>query len=109
MRFAAIATVAAAVVAVPLALSASGARMSPDEFLGAVRCTAYENISGRQVAAAKYELNGEAQHQSPATVAEAEATVSAIARQAGTSQTIGDEDRLRTQREAACGVSPNAV
>ena len=109
MRFSVIATAAAAVVAIPLALSASGAQMTPEEFLGAVRCTAYENAAGERVAGAKFALNSEVQHHSAATVAEAEAEVSAIARQAESSQTSADHERLRTQREAACAAEFSAA
>ena len=45
MRFAVLATAAAAAVAVPLAVSASGPQMSSDQFLSAVRCTAYEDLT----------------------------------------------------------------
>jgi len=102
MRFALIATTAAAVVAVPFALAAAGPQMSSDEFLSAVRCAAYEDVSGAQIADARYELNAESQRQAPATVAEAQAEVSAIARQAVNSQTPTDQATLRSARAAAC-------
>ena len=60
MRFALIATTAAAVVAVPFALAAAGPQMSSDEFLAAVRCTAYQGVSGQPSAEARYELNADA-------------------------------------------------
>lgn len=102
MRFALIATTAAAVVAVPFALAAAGPQMSSDEFLTAVRCAAYEDASGAQIADARYELNAESQRQAAATVAEARAEVSAIARQAVNSQTAADQATLRSERAAAC-------
>jgi hypothetical protein len=117
MRFAFIATTAAAVVAVPFAMAALGPQMSSDEFLTAVRCTAYENVSGASVAEAKYQLNAEGQRQSAETLAAAEAEVSAIARQAVNSQTAQDQAMLRSQRAQACSNAdlasgpdqPNAV
>lgn len=102
MRFALIATTAAAVVAVPFALAAAGPQMSSDEFLAAVRCTAYQGVSGQPIAEARYELNAEGQHQAAATVAAAEAEISAIARQAVKSQTAADQATLRAERAAAC-------
>lgn len=102
MRFALIATTAAAVVAVPFALAAAGPQMSSNEFLAAVRCAAYQDVSGAQISAARYELNAESKRQAPATVAEAEAEVSAIARQAVNSQTQADQATLRSERAAAC-------
>lgn len=102
MRFALIATTAAAVVAVPFAFAAAGPQMSSQEFLSAVRCAAYEDVAGAAVSATKYELNAEAQRQSAETIAAAEAEVSAIARQAVNSQTAQDQAMLRSQRAAAC-------
>ena len=105
MRFALIATTAAAVVAVPFALAAAGPQMTSDQFLTAVRCVAYENITGAQVADAKYQLNAEGNRQSAETLAAAEAEVSAIARQAVNSQTDADQAMLRSQRAAACSTA----
>jgi hypothetical protein len=102
MRFALIATTAAAVVAVPFALAAAGPQMSSNEFLAAVRCAAYEDVSGAQIAAVKYELNAEANRQPAETFAAARAEASAIARQAVNSQTPADQAMLRSQRAAAC-------
>ncbi|MEZ5958632.1 MAG: hypothetical protein R3C27_15625 [Hyphomonadaceae bacterium] len=102
MRFALIATTAAAVVAVPFALAAAGPQMSSDEFLTAVRCAAYEDVSGAPIADARYELNAESQRQAAATVAEAQAEVRSIARQAVNSQTPADQATLRSERAAAC-------
>ncbi len=84
MRFALIATSAAAAVAVPLALAAAGPQMSRDQFLSAVRCTAFEDVStgGRALGEAKWRLNAEARRQPADAAAEARAEVSAIARQA---------------------------
>ncbi len=102
MRFALIATTAAAVVAVPFALAAAGPQMSSNEFLAAVRCAAYEDVSGAQVQDAKYALNAEVRHQSAETVAAAKFEVESIALQAVNSQTPADRAMLRTQRATAC-------
>jgi len=102
MRFALIATTAAAVVAVPFAMAAAGPQMSSNEFLAAVRCAAYEDVSGAQIADIKYSLNAEAQRQSAETLAAAEAEVSTIARQAVNSQTPTGQAMLRSERAAAC-------
>jgi hypothetical protein len=109
MRFALIATTAAAVVAVPFALAAAGPQMTSDEFLSAVRCVAYEDVAGAPVAAEKFELNAEGQRQSPETIAAAEAEVSAIARQAVNSQSAQDQAMLRSQRAAACSTAAIAA
>jgi hypothetical protein len=109
MRFALIATTAAAVVAVPFALAAAGPQMTSQEFLSAVRCTAYEGVTGAQVSEARYELNAEGQRQSAETLAAAEAEVSAIARQAVNSQTAQDQAMLRSQRAQACSMSPEVA
>lgn len=109
MRFALIATTAAAVVAVPFAFAASGPQMTSDEFVAAVRCTAYADVAGAPVADAKYELNAEGLRQSAETLAAAEAEVSAIARQAVNSQTAQDQAMLRSQRAAACSTSQAAT
>jgi len=84
MRFAFLATTAAAVVAVPFALAATAPQMSDEEFLSAVRCTAYEAAArpDARLAEAKWQLNSEARRQSPETAALARAEASAAARQA---------------------------
>lgn len=102
MRFALIATTAAAVVAVPFAVAAAGPQMSSNEFLAAVRCAAYEDVSGAQVQDSKYVLNAEGRRQSAETVAAATAEVGAIALQAVNSQTPADQAMLRAQRATAC-------
>ncbi len=109
MRFALIATTAAAVVAVPFALAAAGPQMSSNEFLAAVRCTAYEDVSGVEITEARYQLNAEANRQTPQTFAAAKAEASAIARQAVNSQTPADQAMLRSQRATACSGAELAV
>ena len=109
MRFAFITTAAAAVVAAPFALSAAGPQMTSGEFLSAVRCAAYEDVSGVPVADAKYRLNAESQRQPSDAVVAAEAEVSAIALQAVNSQTAADQAILRAERTAACSQSQLAA
>lgn len=84
MRFALIATSVAAAVAVPFAVGASGPQMSGDQFLSAVRCTAYQDIdrSDAELAEVKYQLNTEARRQPAETAAIARAEVRDIARNA---------------------------
>lgn len=102
MRFALIATTAAAVVAVPFAIAAAGPQMSSNEFLAAVRCAAYEDVSGALAQDAKYQLNAEGRRQTAETVAAASAEVDAIALQAVNRQTAADRAMLRSQRATAC-------
>lgn len=84
MRFAFLATTAAAVVAVPFALAATAPQMSDQEFLSAVRCTAYESAAhpNAQLAEVKWQLNSEARRQSAETAALARIEAGAAARQA---------------------------
>ncbi|HET9230171.1 MAG TPA: hypothetical protein VFO00_02710 [Vitreimonas sp.] len=99
MRFAVIATAAAAAVAVPLAVAASGPQMSSDQFLSAVRCTAYENAVGADaVSEAKWELNAEARRQPAETAAQARAEASDIARMAYSAE----PGTLTQEQAAAC-------
>jgi hypothetical protein len=110
MRFALIATVAAAAVAVPLAVAAGAPQMSGDQFLNEVRCTAYENASGAYVAEAKYQLNAEARRQPAETAAQAQAEASDIARQVARSApaAVGGEFAAACSRELASGVGSQA-
>jgi len=100
MRFAVIATAAAAAFAVPLAVSASGPHMSSDQFLSAVRCTAYEHLSGRSagLSEARLQLNAEARRQPAETAALAQAEVSSIVRTAASA----GAGVLSQERAAAC-------
>ncbi|HYD86094.1 MAG TPA: hypothetical protein VEA80_01335 [Vitreimonas sp.] len=101
MRFAVFATGAAAIVAVPMALSATGPQMSGDQFLSAVRCTAYEAAAqpGAELGAVKMQLNAEARRQPAETAAQAQAEARAIARQAVISESGADGSMLAS---AAC-------
>jgi hypothetical protein len=84
MRFAFVTTSVAAAVAVPLALAAAGPQMSREEFLSAVRCTAYADVHGPEsgLGFAKWRLNSEASRQGAEAAAAAEAEVKAVARAA---------------------------
>jgi len=84
MRFALLATGAAAIVAVPMALSATGPQMSGDQFLSAVRCTAYEAAAdpSAELGAVKLQLNSEAHRQPAEIAAQARTEAARIARQA---------------------------
>jgi hypothetical protein len=100
MRFAVLATAAAAAITVPLAVSAGAPQMSSDQFLSAVRCTAYEDLtrSDAGLVEAKWQLNAEARRQSAETAARAEAEVDSIARQAYSA----DAGVLTQEHAAAC-------
>ena len=104
MRFALIATGAAALVAVPLALGATGPQMSGEQFLTAVRCVAYEDVTrpDAELAGVKMQLNAEARHQPAQTAAQAQAEVGAIARQAVNTDSAADAAMLRQEQAEAC-------
>lgn len=101
MRFAVIATAAAAAVAVPLAVSVSGPQMSSDEFLSAVRCTAYADRTsdGGELTAAKWRLNAEARRQPADTAALARAEASKVA----------ETGRLPYEHAAVCAAAQLAL
>ena len=104
MRLALIATGAAALVAVPLALGATGPQMTGEQFLSAVRCVAYEDLTrpDAELRGVKFELNAEARHQPAETAAQARAEVGAIARQAVNTESAADQAMLRQERAEAC-------
>lgn len=102
MRFALIATAAAAVVAVPVAVAASGPQMTRDQFLTAVRCAAYEDAAGADLVDAKWQLNAEARRQSAEVAALAKAEATSIARQAVNIAGPDEAAMLRLERAAAC-------
>jgi len=102
MRFAVLATAAAAAVAVPFAVAATGPQMTADEFLSAVRCVAYEDAVGGAPNDVKYRLNTEARLQPAATAAIAREEVSAIARAAVNTESGPDAAMIRQERTAAC-------
>lgn len=102
MRFALIATSVAAAAVVPFAVATSGPQMSSDQFLSAVRCTAYADVAGADATHAKWRLNVEARYQAPETAAQAEAEAKQIALQAVNIQTASDASIVRA---AACADS----
>jgi hypothetical protein len=104
MRFALIATSAAALAAIPLALSISGPQMTGEQFLSAVRCVAYHDVTHTDAALGevKMQLNGEARRQPAETAAQAQAEVDAIARQAVNTDSPFDAAMIRADRAEAC-------
>lgn len=104
MRFAMIATAAAAAVAVPLAAGASGPAMSPEQFLSEVRCTAYADITmtDAELARVKWALNVEARQQGSELAAVARAEIREIARKAVSIQSPADAVMIHRERAAAC-------
>lgn len=103
MRIALAATTLAAVAAIPLAIAVTSPAMSSDQFLTAVRCAAYADVTqARAPDGAKWALNSEARRQSAETVAEAEAEVAEIARQAVNAASAEDAVMIRREAAAAC-------
>jgi hypothetical protein len=115
MRFAVLATTAAAAVAIPFAVAATGPQMSGDQFVSEVRCVAYQDtvLPHDQVAQAKYRLNAEARRQPAETAAIARAEASSIAREAvnGAAAANGSRigDACATAQLATGADSPRAV
>lgn len=104
MRFALIATSAAALVAVPLAMGASGPQMSSEQFLAAVRCTAYESVTrpSAELAPVRMQLNSEARHQPAETAARAKSEARAIALQAVISDSSADQAMVGAELTETC-------
>lgn len=111
MRFALIATGVAAVVTIPMAFSATGPQMSGDQFISAVRCAAFEDVSrsDAEMGGVKMELNAEARRQPIETYAQAQAEVGAIARQAVNTDSPADAAMMSRQRAEACAGSAWAM
>jgi len=113
MRFAFVATSVAAIVAVPLALAAAGPQMTSDEFVSAVRCTAYESArhANADLGAQKLRLNGEARHQAAETVALARDEARLVAREAASGDAALGEVRASCsdQQLVTGAVTENAV
>ena len=107
MRFALIATGVAAVVTIPMAFSATGPQMSGDQFISAVRCAAFEDVSrsDAEMGGVKMELNAEARRQPIETYTQAQAEVGAIARQAVNTDSPADAAMMSRQRAEACAGS----
>lgn len=103
MRFALIATAAAAAIAVPLAVQAAGPRMSGDDFVQAVRCTAYETaLTPQDVAADRTRLNLEAQRQPAEAVQRAHNEVNSVNAEVRAVANPSDAAMMRAERAAAC-------
>jgi hypothetical protein len=104
MRFAVLATAAAAIAAAPLLGVASGPRMDSQEFLSAVRCVAYQNAAGagRELGAARYLLNAEARRQPAETAAQARAEAAAIAQQAAGIENAAEAGVVHVTGASAC-------
>jgi hypothetical protein len=95
MRFALIATTFAAAAIVPFAVQASKPQMSDEQFVGAVRCAAYEMVLSPRsdMGEARYRLNAEAVRQPVAVAQEAQAVASDIAHRAGAADASLDAER----------------
>lgn len=93
MRFALIATTVAAAAIIPFAVKASKPQMTGDQFVGAVRCAAYEMVVSpdQGAGAARYRLNAEAQRQPVAVAQQAHAAASEIAHRAATGSLDADQ------------------
>lgn len=103
MRFALIATAAAAAVAVPLAVQASGPQMSGEAFVEAVRCAAYETAMAPQdTASQRARLNLEAQRQPAEAVLRAHNEVNSVNAEARAVANPADAAMMRAERAAAC-------
>jgi len=102
MRFAAIATVIAAVVAVPLAWAVSSPSMSEAAFLNATRCAAYRGLSRSDQGWVQAGLNAEARRQPAAIASQARQVASAAAREGGVARTQAGAVGLRRAETAAC-------
>ncbi len=102
MRFALIATTAAAAAIIPFALHVSQPQMTSDQFVGAVRCAAYEIVLNptTETSAARYRLNAEARRQPASVTVQAHAEASTIAHQAQ-AESVGE---LGAARAAACAL-----
>jgi hypothetical protein len=106
MRFALIATTAAAAAIIPFAVQASKPHMSGEQFVGAVRCAAYEMVvsPSADLSEARYSLNAEALRQPVAVAAEAQAVASDIAHRAVSGVGLEAEAQVCATAEAAATV-----
>lgn len=102
MRFALFASTAAAIVAAPLAAEIAAPSMSEAEFLSAVRCTAYQDVTSGDAGGMKVRLNAEARRQSPDAVRRAGAEVSIIMREAESAARSGDPAGFRDAFNRSC-------
>ncbi len=108
MRFALIATAAAAAIAVPMAVDAAGPKMSGDQFVSAVRCTAYEAAVSPQenLSVQRMRLNVEAQRQPQEAVERAHKAVNTVSAAARAVANPADARMMRAERVAACSTAP---
>lgn len=104
MRFALAATTAAAFIAIPATADVAAPRMSSDDFLAAVRCAAFEDVTEGSAALGqvKMQLNAEARRQPVAAAESAEAEVGAIARLAAETRDEEQIAALQAARNRAC-------
>lgn len=104
MRFALIATSLVAAAMSPVVADIAGPQMSGDQFLAAVRCTAYERVThpNQELGAVRVRLNAEARRQPVETAVAARAEVMAVTRQAAGIANSGEASMLRAERAAAC-------
>jgi hypothetical protein len=109
MRFALIATSAAAVVAIPLALQAAQPTLSGDQFLSEVRCAAFEEVLGDLAPEARVRLNAEARRQPAETAQRARYEAATIALQAVNTRSADGVADLTRERAAACSGAQLAV
>lgn len=112
MRFALIATGAAAIAALPAIAAVSGPQMDAPHFLSAVRCAAYESVASprsQEIAALRYELNAEAQRQDPQTAAQARSEAASIAREAAAIANSPDTVILATDPASDCSGAGSQV
>ncbi len=107
MRFALIATTAAAVASVPLAAHVASPSMSSDQFLAAVRCPAYEDVTrpSADLGEIKMQLNAEARRQPSEIARTADAEVGAIAHLAALTNTPDQAEALHSARAQACATA----
>lgn len=110
MRFALIATSAAAAVAAPFVAAAAGPQMTSHEFITAVRCTAYEQVTSPQndLGAAKLRLNAEARRQDAETAQAARSQVTVIAEEAAGVDNASEAAILR-ERASTCAAGQMAA
>lgn len=108
MRTALIAASVAFVFIAPLAIEASGPRMTSEAFVSAVRCAAHEAAAGPRSAnaAERAWLNIEAQRQAPEAVARAHNEVISISAAHRAVANPADAAMMRAEREAACAGAP---
>ncbi len=105
MRFALIATAAAAAIAVPLAVQATGPQMSGEQFVSAVRCTAYETALGQDAVAERARLNIEAQRQPADAVLRAHNEVNTVNAELRAVANPADAAMMRAERASACSTA----